>query len=181
MKGSLGWSEKPKDDPEVIQFREHLAQNNGIKGLEIVSGDDVAGVVRRFRRDGFVLVGDVLTPDQIDFLATGCREVVDEIVALDADRKGNRGSQRYSFGGSSLTRSQLHRPEWQMMLEVPLVDQLVTAIFGSADYVLRAASGDFCLPGTLDYQRLHSDVRDWVSDKESPFSAFHDPTGEVTN
>ena len=64
--------------------------------------------------------------------------MIDEILALDENRAGNRGSHRYSFGGSSLTRSQLHRPAWQMMLQVPLVDQIVTAIFGSPDYALRA-------------------------------------------
>ncbi len=46
--------------------------------------------------------------------------------------------------------------------------------------MLRAASGDFCLPGAVDYQRLHSDVQDWVASDKTPFSAFHDPTGEVT-
>lgn len=180
MTGSLGWTEKPKDDPAVQQLRAHLEANNGIKGLQIVKADDFDTAVQLFRRDGFVLVGDVLKPDEVDFLSRGCLEVIEEIVALDENRSGNRGSQRYSFGGSSLTRSQLHRPEWQMLLQNPVVDQLVTAIFGSDDYVLRAASGDFCLPGTLDYQRLHSDVRDWSSQETSPFSAFFDPEGEIS-
>ena len=41
-------------------------------------------------------------------------------------------------------------------------------------------SGDFCLPGAVEYQRLHADVNDWISAERTPFSAFHDPTGEVT-
>ena len=61
------------------------------------------------------MVADVLNSEQTEFLATGCDQVVAEIVALDNDNKGNRGTHRYSFGGSSLTRSQLHRPEWQML------------------------------------------------------------------
>ena len=65
------------------------------------------------------MLGDVLNGEQTDFLARGCNEVVREIVALDNDHAGNRGSHRYSFGGSSLTRSQLHRPEWQMLLDIP--------------------------------------------------------------
>ena len=98
-----------------------------------------------------------------------------EIVAPDTENKGNRGTHRYSFGGSSLTRSQLHRPEWQMLLELPLVDQMVSAIFGSADYALRAASGDFCLPGAIYYQPLHSDIRDYVNPKQTPLAPLSIP------
>ena len=67
-----------------------------------------------------------------------------------------------------------------MMLEIAAVDRIVSAIFGSTGYALRAASGDFCLPGTLGYQRLHSDVRDFVAASETPFSSFIDPTGRMT-
>ena len=169
-----------KTRPDVVALHERLEANNGIRGLEILSPKEVAHAVELFRRDGFVVIADVLTSEQTGFLANGCREVADEILALDADRKGNRGSHRYSFGGSSLTRSQLHRPEWRMMLEVPLVLDLVGAIFGSPDFVLRAASGDFCLPGAVDYQPLHSDIRDWRDGATTPFSAFHDPRGQLT-
>jgi ectoine hydroxylase-related dioxygenase (phytanoyl-CoA dioxygenase family) len=176
----LGWTGIPKDDPKVIELRDHLEASNGIRSLEILDSGDIERIVADFRRDGFVLVGDVLSGEQIDFLAAGCRDVISEIVTLDEEQKGNRGAQRYSFGGSSLTRSQLHRPEWQMLLEIPVVLDLVGTLFGSEDFILRAASGDFCLPGTVDYQRLHADVRDWVSSSESPFSAFHDPSGRIS-
>jgi ectoine hydroxylase-related dioxygenase (phytanoyl-CoA dioxygenase family) len=174
---SIGWKDVAQSDPRVGQLREYLDANNGIDGLEIVSPSDVEQAVKLFHRDGFVVVADVLNEEQIDILAAGCNEVVDEIVALDSDHRGNRGSHRYSFGGSSLTRSQLHRPEWQMLLDIPAVTTLVTGVFGSPDYILRAASGDFCLPGTVDYQRLHADTRDWVDAKTTPFSSFHDPRG----
>lgn len=166
--------------PDIAELRAHLEANNGIKGLEIFRPTEIAEAVRVFRRDGFVVIADALDSERTEFLAKGCQEVIDEILALDEARAGNRGSHRYSFGGSSLTRSQLHRPEWQMMLQLPLVDQVVSAIFGSPDYALRAASGDFCLPGAVEYQPLHSDVRDWVDGKRTPFSSFFDPTGEVT-
>jgi len=165
---------------EIARLRAYLEANNGMKGLEILSPADVAHAAEIFRRDGFVVIADALTAEQTDFLAQGCAEVAADILALDEGRAGNRGSHRYSFGGSSLTRSQLHRPEWQMLLDVPLVDQVVTAIFGSPDYALRAASGDFCLPGAVEYQPLHSDIRDWQSRERTPFSAFFDPTGEMT-
>lgn len=168
------------DSPEIAALRAHLEANNGIKGLEILRPQDVAHAVDLFRRDGFVVIADVLNSEQVERLANGCETVIGEILALDHDRSGNRGSHRYSFGGSSLTRSQLHRPEWQMLLDIPLVTEVVGAIFGSPDFVLRAASGDFCLPGAVEYQPLHSDVRDWKSEASTPFSAFHDPRGQLT-
>ena len=166
-------------DPETNTLRAHLEAHNGIRGLDVLEPGDVRHAVELFRRDGFVVIANVLDSAQVEILAKGCAEVAGEILALDNGRKGNRGSHRYSFGGSSLTRSQLHRPEWQMLLDVPVVTEAVAVIFGSPDYVLRAASGDFCLPGAVDYQPLHSDVSDWVNDKRTPFSAFHDPLGNV--
>ncbi len=165
---------------ELVALRAHLEANSGIAGLEIVAPANLTRALELFRRDGFVVIADVLNRDQTAFLANGCDEVAGEILALDQSHNGNRGSHRYSFGGSSLTRSQLHRPEWQMMLQVPLVDEFVSMIFGSADYALRAASGDFCLPGAVGYQPLHSDVGDWFHPTLSRFSSFHDPRGLLT-
>jgi len=164
----------------IDRLREYLEANSGIKGLEILAPDAVERAVALFHRDGFVVVGDILDAEQIEILAAGCSEVVDEVLALDPEHKGNRGSHRYSFGGSSLTRSQLHRPAWQMLLDIPAVTRIVSAIFGSSDFILRAASGDLCLPGAVDYQRLHSDIRDWIDDEKTPFSAFHDPRGQLS-
>lgn len=175
-----GWFDTQKDDPRVIELRQHLTANNGIKGLQILAPDDVDRAVALFHRDGFVGVRDILNSKQVEILAMGCDEVAQQIVDLDQDHKGNRGSHRYSFGGSSLTRSQLHHPAWQMLLDIPAVTALLNGIFGSTHYTLRAASGDFCLPGAVDYQPLHSDVRDWVDDKRSPFSAFYDPLGQMS-
>ncbi|WP_394763678.1 phytanoyl-CoA dioxygenase family protein [Phenylobacterium sp.] len=166
--------------PEVAALRAHLAAHNGIKGLDILQPRDTTRALELFRRDGFVVIADVLNDEQVEILAAGCHAVAADILALDQDRSGNRGSHRYSFGGSSLTRSQLHRPEWQMLLDIPLVTELVTAIFESPDYVLRAASGDFCLSGAVEYQPLHSDVGDWRSAAATPFSAFHDPRRQLT-
>jgi ectoine hydroxylase-related dioxygenase (phytanoyl-CoA dioxygenase family) len=176
----IGWSGKSKNDPNVIKLKSHLEVNNGIKGLEILGPNDIDEAVRLLKRDGFVVIGDVLNSEQIDILASGCNDVINEVLALDSDNQGNRGSHRYSFGGSSLTRSQLHRPAWQMLLDVPVVSKVLTTIFGSQDYILRAGSGDFCLPGAVDYQPLHSDVRDWVEGGKAPFSSFHDWRGQVS-
>ncbi|MFK7914092.1 MAG: phytanoyl-CoA dioxygenase family protein [Pseudomonadales bacterium] len=171
---------KDKTPAQVSALREHLLAHNGLHGLELLAATDLDRAVRLFRRDGFVVIANILNDDQIAQLAEGCNEVIDDIVALDADQRGNRGSHRYSFGGSSLTRSQLHHPAWQMLLQLPSVSTLLDAIFGSPHYSLRAASGDFCLPGATRYQPLHSDIGDWSDDKRSPFSAFHDPRGHMT-
>jgi hypothetical protein len=168
------------DKSEQADLSAYLEANNGIAGLEVVAPDNLARALELFRRDGFVVITDVLNQEQTALFADGCNEVAAEILALDESRNGNRGSHRYSFGGSSLTRSQLHRPEWQMALQIPLVDQVVSAIFESPDYVLRAASGDFCLAGAVGYQPLHSDVGDWTSSTLSPFSSFHDPRRQLT-
>lgn len=176
----LGWHGRDPDDPAIVAAREYLSERNGIVGLEVLEPGEVERAVRVFHRDGFVVIRDALTPEQTDMLARGVTEVADEIVALDEQRDGNRGSHRYSFGGSSVTRSMLHRPEWQMLIDLPTVTPIVTAIFQSSDYLLRAASGDFCLPGATEYQPLHSDVRDFASPETTPFSAFHDPRGFLT-
>ena len=175
-----GWSDKSKDDPRVLELKAHLETNNGIKGLQILGSNDVDEAVSLFKRDGFVVIGDVLNSEQIDLLASGCNDVIKEVAVLDPDNRGNRGSHRYSFGGSSLTRSQLHRPAWQMLLDVPVLSKILTSIFGSTDYILRTASGDFCLPGAVGYQPLHSDVNDWFEGGKTPFSSFFDWRGQIS-
>ena len=164
----------------MAALREHLAANNGIVGLEVLEPGEVERAVRLFHRDGFVVVRDVLDADQLQLLRAGVDEAVREIVALDPDRTGNRGSHRYSFGGSSLTRSMLHRSEWQMLVDLPAVTPILTAIFGSTDYIVRAAGGDFCLPGAVEYQPLHSDMRDFIDPVSTPFSSFSDRRGRLS-
>jgi ectoine hydroxylase-related dioxygenase (phytanoyl-CoA dioxygenase family) len=167
-------------DGDVNQLRAHLDQHNGIKGLEVLDPSEVERAVKIFNRDGFVVVRDALTAVQLAFLKAGVDAAMNDIISVDPDRSGNRGSHRYSFGGSSLTRSMLHLPEWQMLVDLPTVTPIVTAIFGSSDYMLRAASGDFCIPGATNYQPLHSDMRDRVDANTTPFSSFHDPRGHIS-
>lgn len=163
----------------MVALREELAGANGIQGLEVFTPDAIADVVRVFRRDGFVVVADVLEPDQLELLRSCAAMALAEILALDPQRRGNRGSHRYSFGASSTTRSQLHRPGWQQLVDLATITPIVTAIFGSDDYILRSASGDVCLPGAVDYQPLHSDMRDWTG-PDSPFSSFQDHRGMLS-
>ena len=169
--------------PELSEQRRYLDEHNGLTGLELVDPTDVERAVRIFRRDGFVVVRDVLDAEETAALRRASAEAVKAILAAEAEAddraagRGNRGRGRYSFGGSSLTRSMLHLAEWRMLVDHPRLTPLVTAIFESADYVVRSGSGDFCLPGTTDYQVLHSDMRGYRPSAPSPFSSFHDPRG----
>lgn len=184
LNDEIATSSSPKLTPdsnlESVEKLRYLEANNGIRNLELKQPTDVDGIVATFHRDGFVLVSDILNSEQIRFLAAGCAEVIDEILDLDPENLGNRGTGRYSFGGSSLTRSQLHRPAWQMLLEIPQVWALLDALFESPNYILRAASGDFCLPGTTEYQPLHSDVGEWQPSGKSLFSSYHDPRDQIS-
>jgi ectoine hydroxylase-related dioxygenase (phytanoyl-CoA dioxygenase family) len=177
---SIGWRDLAPDHPDVITLREHLEANNGIRELETFQPAAVDDIVRVFRRDGFAVVTDVLTPDQVAALKAACDDVVSQVLAIDPRLHGNRGSHRYSFGAVSTTGSQLHRPEWQMLIDLPTLAPIIGAIFESDDYLVRSASGDFCLPGAYRYQPLHSDMRDWESPEATPYSSFHDPRGVLS-
>ena len=176
----IGWRGRDRNDPEIRALQEYLSQHNGIRGLEIVEPHEIERAVRIFNRDGFVVVDRALDPDQVAFLRQGVDAVVDDIIAMDPDRNGNRGSHRYSFGGSSSTRSMLHRPEWQMLVDLPTVTPILNAIFGSPDYMVRSGSGDFCLPGAVEYQRLHADMGDRRDAEQTPYSSFADDRGHIS-
>lgn len=183
---ALGWLDVDRDAPEVVALRQHLAANNGIAGLETVRPDEIDDAVRLFRRDGFVLVLDALTAEQLAFLRAGCDREVRAILSRDRNGSGNRGSHRYSFGASSRTRHLLHLPEWAMLVDLPTVTPIVSAIFGSADYHLRGGGGDFCLPGAVEYQRLHADMGDRLvhtieGGGTVTTGSFADPSGRLTN
>ncbi len=175
-----GWIGVDSDSDEVIALREYLKANNGINGLEVVTPDEVERATRIFHRDGFVLVRDALNQEQLEFLKAGCDRVISDILELDQDRRGNRGSHRYSFGSSSLTGQLVHNPEWAMLIDLPTVTPILTSIFGSANYHLRGGGGDFCLPGAVSYQPLHSDMADRTEFEGFTFGSFKDHRGRLT-
>ena len=161
------------DAVDVEALRRDFEAHNGMPGLEILGPVEVDRAVRIFYRDGFVVVRDVLDADQVAFLRRGCEREAEEVIAAHPDGKGNRGTYRYSWGGASLTNSVLHREEWVMLVDLPPLTPIVTAIFGSSDYHVRRAAGDFCMPGAIEYQPLHSDINDHVG-------GFFDPRGITT-
>lgn len=182
---ALGWVGHSSNDADVDALRGYLAANNGIAGLETVRPEQIDDAVRLFRRDGFVVVTDVLTAKQLETLRSGCDREIRNILARDKARIGNRGSHRYSFGSSSLTGNLVHLPEWAMLIDLPTITPLMTEIFGGDDYHLRGGGGDFCLPGAIEYQRLHSDMGDrrmytTASGRDVSVGSFSDPTGRLS-
>ena len=162
---------KKTDDIKALTSR--LMSNNGMAGLELLSPSEIDRATQIFYRDGFVVIQDVLTPEQVHFLRDGCEREANKIIAIDPKGVGNRGPYRYSYGGASLTNSVLHKEEWVMLVDLPTVTPIITSIFGSSNYHIRRAAGDFCLPGAIQYQPLHTDIVDNVDQ-------FHDPRGITT-
>lgn len=183
---SIGWREQSPTDPDVTALRADLEANNGIEGLELVDPFDVERARRIFTRDGFVVIRDVLTPAQLASMRSACEREIRNVLQLDPDRGGNRGSHRYSFGASSRTGHMSHIAEWVMLMDIDPVNAAITAIFESPDYFCRGGGGDFCLPGTLRYQPLHSDIADRRTTRnpngpgDITLGSFHDPAGSMT-
>ena len=140
-------------------LRAELRATNGDADLEIVDAtrpDFAERAASLFERDGFVAVGPAMTPAQLDLLSARAREVAADIVALDR-HGGQKGVGRFMFGGScSSTRSQSHERAFAMMAELPVVDAVLTAIWGSPDFFCTGSGGDIAMPGS-EYQPLHSD------------------------
>ena len=181
----LGWVGRDPNSPEVSTLRDYLSENNGIKELEVLRPDEIEKATRLFYRDGFVVVRNALDAKQLDFLRGGCDRVIHQMMAQDRDRVGNRGSHRYSFGAASETGAQMHNPEWSMLVDLPTITPILTSIFGSADYIARGGGGDFCLPGAVEYQGLHSDMGDrrevqLENGRTFTSGSFKDPRGFLT-
>ena len=152
------------DDPGVTALRAHLRAQNGIRGLEICKPCEVARAVRILRRDGFVVVRDLLDDEHLRLLRQGSRRALRQILAVPGtgQRKymteSGRLPHRYSYGTSSASRQMLHEAEWAAMVDLPTTTPILAAIFGSMDYFALGAGGDLCLPGAVEYQHLHADV-----------------------
>jgi hypothetical protein len=163
------------DDPGVVQLRARLRERNGIRGLEVVSPDDVTRAAELFHRDGFVAVRDAIPADQLARLRAAATEVIGSLV--ESDPRGEVGGgagglpHRYSFGGTSASRHMFHRVEWCELIDMPTTTPILTAIFGSPNYIVYGAGGDIALPGAIEYQGLHSD---------NVWTELHDPVGGVT-
>jgi hypothetical protein len=156
-------------------LRQRLRERNGIPGLEVVTPDEVERATSLFHRDGFVAVRDAIEPGQLERLRNAAAEVIETLVAADPEGAVGGGAgglpHRYSFGATSATRQMFHRPEWCELLDMPATTPILTAIFGSPNYIVCGSGGDLALPGAIEYQGLHSD---------NMWSELHDPLGGLT-
>jgi hypothetical protein len=153
------------DHPEVEALRAELAQNNGINGLEIFSpDDDPAEICRVYRRDGFVVVRDCLSVEQLELLRSGCSKALQMIMDVEPDagrqimHETGRLPHRYSYGSSAATRQQSAWIEWASLVDLPTTTPILEQIFGGLDnYAVGGMGGEIALPGAMEYQRLHMD------------------------
>lgn len=163
------------DDPGVAALRARMWERNGIPGLEVCAPDEVERAAALFHRDGFVAVRDAVPADQLERLRDAAADVIEQLVAADPDGAVGGGAgglpHRYSFGGTSASRHLFGRPEWCELIDMPTTTPILTAIFGSPNYIVYGCGGDMAFPGAIEYQGLHSD---------NVWTELHDPVGGVT-
>ncbi len=154
------------DHPDVLALREHLRAKNGIVGLEIVEPQEIDRAARIFFRDGFVVVDNLLDAGQLARWREASARVLAQILSVPGEggrkylTETGRLPHRYSYGTASASRELLHEPVWAQMIDLATTTPILTRIFGTADYFVRGAGGDLCLPGAIEYQGLHADSRD---------------------
>jgi len=154
------------DDPGVQALRERFRQMNGIQGLEICGPHEVERATRIFFRDGFVVVNNLLDPERLERWREASARVLKMILEIKGEggrkyiTESGRLPHRYSYGTASASRELLHDPDWASMIDLPTTTPILSSIFGTADYFVRGAGGDLCLPGAIEYQGLHADTRD---------------------
>ena len=163
------------DDPNVVALREKLWKHNGIKGLEVLDPSQVERAAELFHRDGFVVVRDALSPAQLARVRKATERALDAMLAVDPTCAAGGGAgglpHRFSFGSSSASRHMMHEAEWVELVDLPTTTPILSAIFGSPNFILIGGGGDVAMPGAIEYQGLHSD---------NVWSELHDPTGRVS-
>ncbi|MGZ4703028.1 MAG: hypothetical protein ACXV98_17610 [Ilumatobacteraceae bacterium] len=139
----VGWT-RSFDDPHVVQLREKLRKHNGIRGLQVLEPTDVERAAELFHRDGFVVVRDALGPQQLERMRRATERALDEMLAVDPTCAAGGGAgglpHRYSFGSSSASRHMLHVDEWVELVDMPTTTPILSAIFGSPNYILIGAA-----------------------------------------
>jgi hypothetical protein len=126
-----------------------------------------------------VVVKDVLDTHRLSTIRRGAEMAIREMVGRDEMRVGNRGSHRYSFGSAPASFG--FQDYWSVLIDPPVLMEVMEAIFGTKDFVTNTGSGggDYNVPGSVEYQNLHSDSGGL------PNSQYHDtkleylPEGQV--
>lgn len=159
-------SRRSSDDPDVQRLRAYLRQHNGVHGLEICAPEEVERAARIFRRDGFVVVRDLLDQNGLARFRDACARTLRTILELPGQdgrkylTETGRLPHRYSYGTCSASRQMMHDPTWASVIDLPTTTPILTEIFGSPDYLVCGGGGDLCLPGAVEYQHLHRDLQE---------------------
>lgn len=127
--------------------------------LEIVTPSQIEQATYLFQRDGFVAVENALDDAQFETILSAAHRVVKEQTEAIALENANRGFARYSFG------SQIHHPEWAMLIDLPTILPIIENIFGSDQFMTSGGGGDYSLPGAK-IQKLHADMNDVINDPQ---------------
>ena len=152
--------------------------------IEIVDPAETDRAAAAFHRDGFVVLRDVLTPEQLSAIQTSYQEVIEQELEADQERKGNRGHHRYSASGRD------NQSEWSLLMDLPTVLPTLDAIWkpssrwhmsesGGADFVCRGTGGDYSLPGA-EIQELHADGLLEIADPHEHISIRDTPAPQIT-
>ncbi len=154
------------EDSQVQALRTYLKENNGLIDVELCEPDELDRITRIFHRDGFVVVKNLLLPEDLERFRQGCVNQLKEILSI----KGKDGRKyisetgrlphRYSYGTSSASRQLLHDPIWASMVDLPATTPILKSLFGPGGYHVLGSGGDLCLPGAIEYQVLHVDFRE---------------------
>jgi len=110
-----------------------------------------------FHRDGFVVVPNALTPEQLQFAQRGANRIMRQQMAETELDKANRGFARYSFG------SQIEHPEWRMLIDLPTTLPILDEIWKGQKFYCGGVGGDYSVPGAK-IQPLHADMADFLRD-----------------
>ena len=126
--------------------------------VEILDCTEVQKAAAILHRDGFVVVKNALTPQQLAFTQAGAAREIELQMAEFPLKKGNRGFARYSFN-----QRRIHLPEWSHLIDLPTILPILDEIWGSAEYLCIGAGGDYSAPGAK-IQPMHSDLPDFLKD-----------------
>jgi len=136
------------EDPNVKRLRAHLKENNGIQGLEICEPSEVELAVRIFRRDGFVVVRDVLDSKLLEQLRAATSRVLRQMLedigpnGLKYFAESGRLPHRYGLGTCSGSRHMAHDPTWAALMDLPTATPMLQKLFGSDDYLVTGCGGE---------------------------------------
>jgi len=136
--------------------------------VDMLEASEIDRAVDIFHRDGFVAIKDALSPEQLARAQAGSERVVQEQLDATALEAANRGYARFSFG------SQIHHPEWAMLIDLPTTLPIVEKILGE-DLICFGGGGDYSIPGA-EIQHLHSDVGEFLNDPKQKVTFQDLPT-----